>query len=137
MTLTNTEVIETKNGTPAHLSMYAADVHGPGAVVRAVHELIAGEVASVAFAVCDRLPEGSGSEPEIKKIIRWARMPGAACVRYCGEDGKPDSAGSHTLIGCGNVDIVGTISDLDAMQVVAAMVNELAQRSYWYYRLRT
>ena len=134
MRLNKQHVVLSETGTPAPLNIYAADVCGPGAVVRAVRELRAGLPA--AFAVCDRLPEGSGNWPTVREIIRFAPMPGAACIRYAGEDGKPDSIGSSTVYGCGSLDILGEAADLDPVTVAAHLAAVLASKTHWYFLLK-
>ena len=114
--------------------MYADDIHGPGAVIRAVRELQAGN--AVAFAICDRLPEGSGNPPVLRETIRFQGMPGAACLRYCGEDGKPDAGGSSTVHGCGSCDNAGSVADLDPTRLAATLGCILAGKSHWFFLLK-
>jgi len=125
------DVISSETGTPDHLRQYAADVCGASAITRAVNDLFAGHW--VEFARCERKPEGSGAEPRIVEIIRWQVLPGASVVRYCGEGGNPDGAGSHTLHECGSVYDRGSIADLNAVTVAAAM--GLALGGQWFFRL--
>lgn len=127
------EVAKTETGTPEHLNMYAEDVHGPGAIVRAVRELRAGR--SVAFAICTRFPEGSGSPPMVKKTIRFAPMPGSACVRYAGEGRRPDGAGSSTVHGCGSIYDKGSTADLNPVVMAAYLSAVVSSQSYWYFLL--
>ena len=130
-TLTNEQCIKNDVGTPDGLNMYADDVCGAGAIVRGVGDLLAGQVVS--FAVCKRDP--GHAVPEIMNIVTVAAMPDRACVRYCGEGGRPDGAGSSTVHGCGSVYAKGTVADLDPLRIVAALSFNLTCKGKWIFRL--
>lgn len=129
--LRDEDLIRTEDGTPEHLNMYADDVCGAGAIARAVKDLLGGGRAS--FAICEREPPHV--VPLVKEVINWAPMPGRACIRWCGEGGNPDGAGSQTLHGCGSVYTKGNVADLDPLRVCAVMSATLFKRGRWIFRL--
>lgn len=131
--LKDTEVARTKTGTPEELNMYADDVCGAGSVVRAVEELCAGR--PVAWAVCERPPEDSGSRTMVRDVVRLAPMPGRACVRFVGTDGRPDGAHSSTVHGCGSMDVRGSVRDLDPVNMAARIAAMLARSGGWFFLL--
>ena len=133
--LLETDVAKTETGTPDLLNMYAGDIKGPGAIVRAGRELRAGR--GVAFAVTDRLPAGSAAKPVIREVVRFVPMPGRASIRYAGEGGAPYSPGSSTVYGCGSVDTRGAVRDLDPVTVAACLSHVLARKTAWYFLLRS
>lgn len=134
-TLHENEVARTENGTPESLNMYALDVCGPGAVVRAVRDLRAGRPA--AFAVCVRDPDGSGAAPLVVEVVRVVPMPGRACLRLAGEGGRPDGPGSSTVHGCGSIYDQGSAASLDPVTVAAYMSALLARRGDWFFLLKS
>jgi hypothetical protein len=132
MQITYNDCIKTLTGTPEQYAMYAYDIQGPGAVVRAVNDIRAG--LTVRFAVCTRL-DGSGDIPEIKETLVFSGAPGFACLRFCGENDNPMGPGSHTVHGCGTLDNRGDVADLDPLEMVANITQVLARKSDWYFRL--
>ena len=130
--LQNSDVIQSKSGTPEELRMYAADVHGPLALVNAAEDLLAGK--HVAFAICSRGPEGSGDVPKIEELISLAIPKGYRCIRYCGENGNPMGVNSSTVYGSGSVDIRGKYEPKDLPLIVAAIACAVA-RNPWYFRV--
>ena len=128
------DVAKTNTGTPEHLNMYAYDVCGAGSVVRGIEELREGK--NVSFAICDRLPEGSGNWPTVREIITFCPVPKRACIRFAGEDGQPMSGGSSTVHGLGSVDFKGDVKDLNPVVMAAHLTEVLAHKTSWYFLLK-
>jgi hypothetical protein len=130
--LQNKDVIQSKSGTPEELRMYAADVHGPLALVNAAEDLLAGK--HVAFAICSREPEGTGAQPTVKELIELAVPNGRKCVRFCGINGNPVGVGSFTVHGSGLLSEEAKYTPKDLPLIVAAIACMLA-RNPWYFRV--
>jgi hypothetical protein len=114
------ETVKTETGTPDHLALYAMDVHGPGAVVRAVGALRKGR--RVAFAICTR--DGANA-PTVKNILALAPIKGRAVVRRCGQDLTALGPESWTVRGCGSLDRRGEVTDLPETDMVAYIIAAL------------
>jgi len=120
-TLTPNDV-ETKSGTPKHLSVHAGDVCGPHAVAIGVKDALAG--ATVRFAACHRNEAG----PPVVDAILTVRLDSLGkhkALRWIDTDG-----GSSSVIA----------SDyphaLDPALLAAVVTHALARRSEWYYRIK-
>ena len=122
-------VARTQTGTPEALNMYAYDVQGPGGIVRGVDQILNGD--KVTFAACSRR---DGDPPMVEQIITCQAMPGAACVRVCGENHKPDAPGSHTIVG--SIDTPGSVADIDPRLIAAKLTYSLTCFGNWIFLLK-
>jgi hypothetical protein len=128
--LTVEDCIRTKTGTPESLAMYAADVHGPEAMVNAVQDLIDGK--EVEFAVCVRVP-GTASPPVVKEIVRFVVPHYVRAVRYCDNMGNETESWS-TVHGTGSMYEEGRYGEGDAALLTACLCHNLLPGDYWVYR---
>jgi len=86
---------------PSKLLPFQGDVYGNGAIVRAVHEALDGK--NVTLVGCIR---SDALDYRVRKVVSFGLgcVDGSPCVRYTGEGGKPNGAGSHSVICSGQVD---------------------------------
>lgn len=133
MNLTDLKIWPTATDLPdmaSHLRMWQDDVHGVGAVVAAVRELLAGKAHTIHFVVAKQGGEviqtyGFGIGKAVKDKYRQAT------VRYVGERNDPDGNGSHALM--------GPRPDNDQLapdRVAASIVHVLAAQSAWFWRIQ-
>ena len=80
---------------PANLRPFQYDVYGAGAIVRSVHEALAGDVVSLVGCTV-----GSDLVRRIRKVVTFGvgSVDGKRCMRYVGGAMKPNGEGSHSVI---------------------------------------
>ena len=95
-------------------SCYEPEINGHLAPMRACELLLNGD--TVCITICSR---DGGNVAKIEKLIHIAVEPGKVCIRYCGENLKPDTAGSSTF--WGSCYKSGEISDSDKPEIISAI----------------
>lgn len=88
-TITPADVYYHPAGIPQDIIIYQDENHGLAALVQAANDITAGH--AVKFALC------TGDRSPIAQEIIMIAM-GKDGPRICGENGKPDGAGSYALI---------------------------------------
>jgi len=129
MKLTKDMVAKTTSGTPDHLAMYANDVTGPSAVAIAAKMCVL-HGRKVRLAACNKK---GGEDPEVVEIFEFGTVPNRKCVRYCGENGNPLGAGSHTLYG--DAEEQGDCDAIDVVEVATKMAWAVAKSGNSVFRL--